>query len=370
MRRVGWLLGLLACSRSTPDPGLSDAAVARYVRDDVKDAAAWGADVRAALVAAGQPVDEAHVCQVLAIVEQESGYDANPPVPHLGQIVETELDAELARLGPLAPFGKEALLAHTPEGQTSSFLERLHTLKTERDLDRLFRDIVAYHEATAPLVGKAARLFFPRLEERLNPITTAGSMQVSVSFAQDHARAEGLDPAATRDQIYTRAGGLHYGTARLFAHEAGYEKPVYRFADYNAGLYASRNAEFQSMLADLTDTPITPDGDLLVYDDRGRIRDTDGETTRLLLTWAAASAPELTERRIRADLAKEKTLAFEDTPTWTVLRGAWHTKRDKPAPYARLPEVSLNSPKLSQDLTTRWFAEKVNQRYEACKKRA
>jgi hypothetical protein len=138
------------------------------------------------------------------------------------------------------------------------------------------------------LVGKAARLFFPRLEERLNPITTAGSMQVSVSFAQDHASAEGLDPAATRDQLYTRAGGLHYGTARLFAHEAGYDKPLYRFADYNAGLYASRNAEFQSMLADLTDTPITPDGDLLVYDGRGRIRDTDGETTRLLLAWAAA----------------------------------------------------------------------------------
>lgn len=370
MKHVAWLVGLLACSPSKPDPGLTSAAVARYVRDDVKDDLGWGADVRAALVAAGQPVDEAHVCQVLAIVEQESGYDPNPPVPHLGEIVEAELDAELARLGPLAPFGKEALLAHTPEGETSSFLERLHTLKTERDLDVLFRDIVAYHEATAPVVGKAARFFFPRLVDRLNPITTAGSMQVSVAYAQDHASAEGLDADATRDLLYSRPGGLHFGTARLFAHEAAYDRPVYRFADYNAGLYASRNAEFQSMLADLTNTPITPDGDLLVYDGRGRARDVDGETLTLLLGWAATSAPTLTERRIRADLAREKEQDFEDTETWTTLRAAWHNKRDKPAPYARLPEVSLDSPKLNKELTTRWFAEKVNQRYEACKKRA
>lgn len=370
MKRVAWLWFVVACARTPPDPNLSTPQVARYVRSDVKDPSGWASDVRAALLAAGQPVDEDHVCQVLAIVEQESGYDPNPPVPNLGAIVEAELDAELARLGPLAPFGKEALLAHTPDGASSSFLERLHTLKTERDLDLLFRDVVAYHEATAPAVGTAARFFFPRLEDRLNPITTAGSMQVSVAFAQDLAEAEGLDAKAARDALYTRAGGLRYGTARLFAHEAAYERPIYRFADYNAGLYASRNAQLQSILADLTDTPITPDGDLLVYDGRGRPKDVDGETSRLLLAWAAGNAPDLTERRIRKDLGREKEQRFEDTDTWSTLRAAWQAKRAKPPAYARLPDVSLDSPKLSKDLTTRWFAEKVNERWEKCRKRA
>lgn len=366
---IAWALWV-ACSFQPKETGLTVDQIAAHVRTGTKDAEGWAADVRAALIAAKQPVDEAHVCQVLAIVEQESGYDPNPAVPNLGKIVEDELDAELARLGPLAPFGKDALLDHTPEGQSQTFRERLHTLKTERDLDVLFRDIVAYHESRAPIVGKAARLFFPRLIERLNPITTAGSMQVSVAFAQERARDDGLAAEAARDALYTRAGGLKYGTARLFAHEADYDKPIYRFADYNAGLYASRNAEFQSILADLTDTPIAPDGDLLVYDGRGEVKDVDGETTKLLLTWATANAPDLGESRIRSDLAREKERRFEETATWATLRTAWQAKRGRTPPYARVPDVALDSPKLSAELTTRWFAEKVSERYTKCLQRA
>jgi hypothetical protein len=360
------LLGL-ACRTDAPVADLSAKEVAGYIRSDVADPLGWATDVRAALQAARRPVTEEHVCQVLAIVEQESGYEADPAVPNLPSIVEAGIDDELARLGPLAPFGKDALLNHTPDGATSSLLDQLRALRTERDLDRWYRDVIAYHEAKAPLVGKAARLFFPRLEERLNPVHTAGSMQVSVSFAQEVGRQDGLDAKAVREALYTRAGGLRYGVARLFGFEAGYDRPVYRFADYNAGMYASRNAQFQAMLADLTDTPIATDGDLLRYDDRGRPSGEDGESTRLLVTWATGHG--LAERRVRADLEREKELRFEETETWTSLRAAWVEKRKRTAAYAKVPDVHLDSPKFSKDLSTKWFAEHVSERFGKCLRR-
>ncbi len=367
-----WLLIalLLSCNREPePDPGLTIDAIAKLVRSDVKDDEGWARDVREALVEAGQIPDARHVCQVLAIIEQESGYDADPAVPGLGDIVEKGLDEELAALGPLLGKGKEVLLDHVGPGQTKTFGKRLREVETERELDELFREIVAYHEGKAPSVGKIARFVFPRIEERMNPITTSGSMQVTVSFAQERGRAEGLDPEAVRDALYTREGGVRYGTARLFVHEAAYDKPVYRFADYNAGVYASRNAAFQAQLAELTGTELATDGDLLLWNDKGKPRREDGETMAALLAWRAASAPDLTESRLRSDVKHEKEAAFESTDTWARLRADWEQETGKTAPYAQLPNVALDSPKLAKSRTTKWFAEKVDERYRACLKR-
>jgi hypothetical protein len=32
----------------------------------------------------------------------------------------------------------------------------------------------------------------------------------------------------------------------------------------------------------------------------------------------------------------------------------------------RMPQIDLHSPKISRKLTTQWFADKVNVRYQAC----
>lgn len=365
------LLSLLfACTGGpAPDPGLPIDDITRLVRDDVEDDRGWAVDVRDALVAAGQVPDRDHVCQVLAVIEQESGYEVDPAVPDLGRIVEQAIDEELDKLGPLAPFGKEALLDHVGPGAEATFAERLRAVRTEREVDELFREIVAFHEQRAPAVGKAARLLFPRLEERLNPIATAGSMQVSVSWAQALGEQEGLDARTVRDLLYTRRGGVRYGTARLFTHEADYDRPIYRFADYNAGVYASRNAAFQTQLAELTELSLTPDGDVLLYTARGKPRDEDGETMKALLAWRVSYAPELPERQVRRDARLEKERAFEDTDTWRRVRADWAERTGKEPDYARIPDISLDSPKLAKHLTTRWFAEKVDQRYRKCLKR-
>src|SRR5262245_26428182 len=103
-----WLAGLLsACVRQPlpPDPGLPIDAIAAHVRQDVKDREGWATDVRSALLGAGEVPDEEHVCQVFAIIEQESGYAADPAVPGLGKIARAEMAEELKLLGPLADLG-------------------------------------------------------------------------------------------------------------------------------------------------------------------------------------------------------------------------------------------------------------------------
>lgn len=357
-----WVL-LLGCGGKAPaDPGLSVEQIAKHVRKDVDDRAGWAADTRAALVRAGQVPDADHVCQVLAVVEQESGVKADPEVAGLAKVVSEAIDEELARLGPVAGMTREALLEVVPEGATQSFEQDLKGVRTEQDVDRLFRRIIAHHEQRAPLVGKAARTLFPKAIERKNPIDTAGSMQVSVAFAQELGKADGLSREAVRDDLYTRAGGLRYGTARLFVHEAAYDDVKYRFADYNAGEYASRNAAFQEQLSALTGEKLALDGDLVRWTKAGKVAKEDGESMRALLLWREAQAPDLTEAELRRDLSRSREARFEQTQTWLRFKQSV----GEGAVYARMPQVALESPKIRRELTTAWFADNVRRRYVDC----
>ena len=81
-----------------------------------------------------------------------------------------------------------------------------------------------------------------------------------------------------REFLYTRAGGVRFGTARLLDYEVTYDRMLYRFADFNAGYYASRNAAFQEQLARLSGRKLALDGDLLFYDDEGQALDRPSAT--------------------------------------------------------------------------------------------
>jgi hypothetical protein len=308
-----------------------------------KDREGWANDVVAAIRLAGKDPTAERACAVIAIIEQESGYQPDPVVPNLPRIVTQALEDRLAPLGPLA---KPTLRAVVDDDTRA----RISRLRTERDLDRLFRETIS--AKLPPAVTSVTGI------DDLNPVTTAGAMQVQVAFAREMS---GLSDAETRELLYTRFGGVRFGTARLLGYAAGYDDVVYRFADYNVGTYSARNAAFQEQLAWLVGTTLALDGDLLDY------RGMDSQTLRAALTFGGLYG--VSERRVRRDLEKEKSIDFEDTELWHAVRDAWRQRTGKAAPYARVPRVTLRSPKLSRSRTTEWFAENVKRRYGACRRR-
>lgn len=336
-----------------------------------KEREGWAEDVLAALEAHRQYPSAEAVCSVLAVIEQESGFEANPAVPGLSRIVREKLDAYADKLGPLGPPAVKGLLEGKAPGYSQNFEQRLAQVKTERDLDRIFRELLEYYESEYPKTYFAAQVASSlvkstRLED-LNPITTAGSMQVSVRFAEELAGGDERALQRVREELYTRSGGVYYGTARLLGYEAHYSEPLYRFADYNAGYYASRNAAVQSQVSRLTGIKLVTDGDLLAYDKQGEPVDQDSNSLKAVLAFRERYVPEdVSERRVRKDVEKEKELAFEETDTWSAIKRVYQEQTGETPNYEQLPAVTIRSPKMSGDKSTAWFAQSVNKRYKKC----
>ncbi|MBK7864108.1 MAG: DUF1615 family protein [Archangiaceae bacterium] len=348
------LLAGMSCVRSArPDaePRLEVSEISARLPSKVADREGWSRDLEHAFELDRLPVDLEHVCSVIAVVDQESGFQANPVVPNLAAIARKEIEAKARAYGPLAHPVLTSVLSEKAPGAKLTFDQRLSAVRTEADLDRLYRDLIDEEVRRFP----PAVVVAGKLRDK-NPITTAGSMQVSVRFAEEHARRIDRDPDGVRDELYTRQGGLLYGAARLFAGAAEQES-LYRFADYNAGEFSSRNAAFQEQLGQLTGSKLALDGDLLAY---APYRE-DTESMRALNKLDPALA---------RDARLEKSARFEDTTAWRTVKTAWEKKYGRPAPYARLPEVKLKSPKLSRELSTAWFARAVQRRYDDCLKRS
>ena len=354
-------------------PPLTAPQIAALLPDQVRDARGWSEVILNALAANEVPAEPTAACSVIAIIGQESSFQEDPVVPGLARLVRARIDRYKSKLGPIGdPLFARLLAGHAPE-DARSFEERLDHVRTERDVDVLFRDLLAYYEVNHPAMFTALRWAGKIVDvgdlAELNPITTAGSMQVSVRFAEQWARARKGSTATSgsvRDALYTRAGGVYYGTARLLGYPVHYDQPLFRFADYNAGFYSSRNAAVQAQVSQLTKIPLALDGDLLAYQKNGEPRDEESASSRAVRRLTERVAPRLSERDVRRDLLTEKTLAFEDTETYRAIKGAAQQRAGHPAEYATLPDVTLESPKLSRTLSTAWFARAVDRRYQAC----
>src|SRR5262249_50238897 len=119
-RRRGWLAvlllaGLTACHEPPPRPPpparppapLGPAQVRAAFPDGVGDPAGWARDLLAAFADAGLVPEPTRVCAVVAVLEQESGFQADPPVANLGALVRARLNEEAERYGPLGPAAME-----------------------------------------------------------------------------------------------------------------------------------------------------------------------------------------------------------------------------------------------------------------------
>jgi hypothetical protein len=351
-------------------PSQQTARLIRLAEKSVQDSNGWAIDLHDALVRNDLEVSRENVCATIAVIDQESGFVADPVVPGLGKLSEQALQDKLLKI-PVAGRAVLNWLERTPS-KDASFMARIRSARTERDLDLAYRSLIEYMGKTTSMSSIIELGLLNKLIEERNEIDTAGSMQVSVKFALEETRATRWLPMslndvyAVRDSLYTRQGGMYFGVRQLLGYDTGYGRKVFRFADFNAGRYASRNAAFQQSVAALTGEPLALDGDLLSYGKDGKPL---GKTTSTELAIRKASLKHglaLTDKQIRSDLLREKELGFTGTRTYISIRDRYAIVKKQPAAFALVPDIQLNSPKLSSQFTTRRFAESVNKRYQAC----
>jgi hypothetical protein len=337
-------------------PSEARALIARALPANTPDRNGWAVDIYAAFASLRIPATAENFCAAIAVAEQESGLRVDPPVPGLGAVAWKEIERQADRAGVPLLLVRGALQLSSPNGKT--YAERIDAAKTEQDLSRAFEDFI-------DMVPMGRRLF-----AGYNPVRTAGPMQVSIAFAEKHAAAKPypypMDGSSIRREIFTRRGGMYFGIAHLLDYPAHYDKPLYRFADFNAGHYASRNAGFQNAVSVASGIPLALDGDLV------RIKDASakgaGETE--LAARVVASRVGISDSAVRRALEQGGSEDFERTELYRRVFAVAEGLERRALPRAVLPQIALQSPKITRKLTTEWFANRVDERHRRCLARA
>ncbi|WFF38772.1 DUF1615 domain-containing protein [Moraxella nasibovis] len=359
---------LAACdiTKDEQDAALSNKQIAKLLPSHVANKDSWAADMAQIFDQLKLPKTTQNICTAVAVIDQESNFHADPAVPNLGTASLKAIDEKLEE-----KFGKTLAktfrnMLETKPTKDNSFIKQIKKVKTERELDELYQEIFDYFTSTYKVSGLAhiTKLTGAGIDERVNPITTLGSMQVHIDYARAHRRTN-MSDRALRADLYSQYGGLYYGIHRLMMYKADYDKPLYRFADYNSGMYSSRNAAFQQRVSSLTGEKLAIDGDLLLYNDGSPLTKKSRSESALIKLLATAPTP-VSERQIRADLKKEKSRDFEATQTYRAVSELFKKKYKKDPAYAIMPQVVISGPKLSRDYDTNWFATRVDKRYQTC----
>src|SRR5688572_932773 len=138
-----WSIVLLLAACATTPPGPTPAEVrndiARRIPGTVVDRGGWATDIQVAFEAqAIDPMPE-NICAVLAVLEQESGYQADPVVANLATIARREVERRAAALH-IPKFALDAALKlKSTDGR--SYDQRLSRVRTERELSELYEDL-------------------------------------------------------------------------------------------------------------------------------------------------------------------------------------------------------------------------------------
>src|SRR6185503_18671017 len=313
------------------------------------DRRGWAEDMYSAMSALRVEPTAENVCAVIA---EESSFRVDPSIPGLPELARRELDKRRERAGVPKVVAESALKLASSDGRT--YGQRLDAATTERNLSDMFEDFASRVPLGKSLFGEQ------------NPVRSAGPMQVSIGFAQAHAAATrypfGLQ-GSIRDEVFTRRGGLYFGIAHLFDYAAPYDDLRYRFADYNAGRYASRNAAFQKAVAELTGATLELDGDLVRFE--------QGKPTREVSRTEAAVRTlaghfEMTNAEVRSDLELGQSAEFERSRLYLSVFTMVDGVLGRRAPRAVVPMIVVESFKTPRRLTSYGYAMRVSERHKAC----
>ena len=316
----------------------------------LQDRQGWATDIETAFAAQALEANDENLCSVLAVAEQESTFQADPAVPNMAKIARSEINRRAGKLHIPEFVVRSALNITSPNGKT--YNQRLDAARTEGQLSAIFDDFIGMVPLGKNLFGS------------LNPVHTGGPMQVSIAFAEKHAKDYPYPiPGTIRQEVFTRRGGLYFGTAHLLGYPVDYSQSLYRFADFNAGWYASRNAAFQNAVSRASGIPLALDGDLTIPGSYAV-----GSTERAVR--ALGKQLGLSNNAIRRQLEKGDSLDFNETDLYQDVFALADRQQGKPLPRAVLPGITLQSPKITRNLTTAWFAQRVDERRQRCISRA
>lgn len=346
---------LAGCAGKTPpapEPRPADvrAQLLKLLPANVSDRQGWATDIAAAFSAQGLAPSNENLCSVLAVTEQESTFKADPQVPGLSKIAWQEIDRRAEKVQVPAFLVRAALLIKSPNGK--SYSERLDKVRSEKELSAIFDDFIDMMPMGQKLFG------------RLNPVHTGGPMQVSIAFAEANAKGYPYTVDGTiRREVFSRRGGIYFGIMHLLGYPANYSQSIYRFADFNAGWYASRNAAFQRTVSRLSGITLALDGDLINYG-------TEKPGATELAVRSLGKRLDMSDSAIRRALEQGDTLAFEKTGLYERVYALADRAAEGKAPREMLPGIQLESPKITRKLTTAWFAKRVDERRRRCLARA
>lgn len=327
-------------------------AIAPLLPPRVTERRGWAEDMSAAMKALGVEASAENVCAVIAVTEQESDFRVDPAVPGLAALARKELERRRERAGVPSLVVESALKLASSDGR--SYNARLDAARTERQISDIFEDMAARLPLGKTLIADH------------NPVRSGGPMQVSIAFAQLHANAKGTPfklTGSVREEVFTRRGGLYFGIAHLFDYPAPYDDIKYRFADYNAGRYASRNAAFQKAVGALTGVELELDGDLLRYENGKSLREvsrTEAAARRLAVHFEMSAAD------VRHDLELGQSGELERTRLYLSVFTLADGVAGKRAPRAVLPAIVIESFKTTRRLTSTAYAARALDRYRGC----
>lgn len=346
------ILLLAGCStqpkQTTPvrQPADVKAQIQRLLPAGVSDKNGWATDMYTSFRTQQIDPSVSNICAAIAVTEQETDFNVDAPVSGLPKIAWGEIDRRAAKVHVPAFLVRTALLIKSPNGE--SYAARLDKVRSEKELSAIFDDFIAMVPMGQTLFGQ------------LNPIHTGGPMQVSISFAEAHAQGYPWPVEhSIRREVFTRHGGAYFGIMHLLGYPADYSRMLYRFADFNAGWYASRNAAFQAAVARLTGMPLTLDGDLILYGS-----DSAGSTELAVRTLSRQIS--MSDSAIRRDLEKGEQASLSDSTLWQRVFALADKQAGQRLPREMLPGIKLESPKITRNLTTAWFAQRVDSRYQRC----
>lgn len=348
------LILLAGCAQQGPQtpeltPAQLQAQIVRLIPAKVDDRDGWARDIQGAFTAQKIPATTENLCAVMAVIEQESTFQSDPGVPGLGRIARDEISRRAGKLYIPDALINTALKLPSSTGKT--YGQRLDSVRSEKELSAIFDDFIDRVPLGQTLFG------------RFNPVHTAGPMQVSVEFAEQQAKDYPYPlPGTLRNEVFSRRGGVYFGTLHLLGYPTHYPKTLYRFADFNAGWYSSRNAAFQSAVNLATGSKLALDGDLIRYDS------TSPGATELAVR-SLGQRLDLSNSAIWNQLKQGERLEFEETDLYIRVFALAEKAAGKPLPRAILPGITLQSPKITRNLTTAWFAQRVDERRAACVQR-